>query len=124
MCCLIGDSLTNPKGVYVCEGWATGSSLYELYGLPVLVAFDAGNLLPVAQAYRARYMGAHITICADNDRKTPGNPGITKAAEVAEKVPGVSVAVPQFPADAPITLSDINDLMVYSRQQSRIEATA
>ena len=33
-----------------CRGYATAASLHETTGLPVAVAFDAGNLMPVAQA--------------------------------------------------------------------------
>ena len=70
---LIGNSLTHPKGVFLCEGYATGASLYEAYQLPVLVAFDAGNLLPVAKAYKTRFPNSHLTVCADDDRKHPTN---------------------------------------------------
>ena len=110
--CLIGDALDNPRGVYVCEGYATGASLYEAYRLPVLVAFDAGNLLPVTQAYRSRYPFNPITVCADNDRKNDTNTGLTKAREVVATVPNVGLIVPQFPAGAPLHLSDFNDLSV------------
>ena len=113
LCCLIGDSLDGVGQVIICEGFATGASLYEAYGLPVIVAFDAGNLLPVAQAYRARYPATPITLCADNDRKTPGNPGLTKAREVCAKVAGVALTYPTFPSDAPIELSDFNDAAIY-----------
>ena len=110
--CLIGDSLDNPHGVYVCEGYATGASLYEAYRLPVLVAFDAGNLLPVTQAYRSRFPFIPVTVCADNDRKSDTNTGLTKAREVVATVPNVGLIVPQFPAAAPLHLSDFNDLSV------------
>ena len=30
--------------IVICEGWATGASLYEATGLPVLVALDADKL--------------------------------------------------------------------------------
>ena len=39
----------------IAEGYATAASLHEATGLPVIVAFDAGNLLPVAQAIHKRY---------------------------------------------------------------------
>ena len=107
-----GDALNNPHGVYVCEGYATGASLYEAYHLPVLVAFDAGNLLPVTQAYRSRYPFNPVTVCADNDRKNDLNTGLTKAREVVATVPNVGLIVPQFPAGAPLHLSDFNDLSV------------
>ncbi|MEW6038013.1 MAG: hypothetical protein AB1648_07180 [Pseudomonadota bacterium] len=43
-----------PSLVMLCEGYATGATLYERTGHPVAVAFDAGNLKPVALALRAR----------------------------------------------------------------------
>lgn len=49
------------------EGYATGASLHAATGLPVVVAFDAGNLAPVAEALRARYKGIRILVCADDD---------------------------------------------------------
>ena len=53
--------------VLVAEGYATAASLYEATGLPVVCAFDAGNLAPVAEALRKRYRKARILICADDD---------------------------------------------------------
>ncbi len=110
--CLIGDALDNPRGVYVCEGYATGASLFEAYHRPVLVAFDAGNLLPVAQVYRSRFPFIPLTVCADNDRKSVTNTGLTKAREVVASVPNVGLIVPEFPEGTPLHLSDFNDLTV------------
>lgn len=53
--------------VLVAEGYATAASLHEATGYPVAVAFDAGNLAPVARALRARYKRAKILIAADDD---------------------------------------------------------
>jgi putative DNA primase/helicase len=53
--------------VLVAEGYATAATIYEATGHPIAVAFDAGNLAPVAQALRARYRSARILICADDD---------------------------------------------------------
>lgn len=53
--------------VLVSEGYATGASLHEATGLPVAVAFDAGNLQHVAAELRRRYKLAKILICADDD---------------------------------------------------------
>ena len=41
--------------VLVAEGYATGATLHEATGLPVAIAFDAGNLRHVAAALRERY---------------------------------------------------------------------
>jgi putative DNA primase/helicase len=123
MFCLIGEHLDNRQGVYLCEGYATGASLYEAYRLPVLVAFDAGNLLPVASRYHARFPHIPLTVCADNDRKTPGNPGLTKAREVIATLPGVGLIVPEFPDTAPLHLSDFNDLTALLGSNAHKETT-
>lgn len=51
----------------LAEGYATGASLHAATGLPVAVAFDANNLVPVAEALRGRYKGIRILACADDD---------------------------------------------------------
>ena len=102
----IGD-LTNPTLLLICEGWATGATLHEESGHPVLCAMNAGNLLPVAKAARAAWPAADLVVCADNDRKTEGNPGLT-AATAAAKAVGARLAVPEFTEGAPG--SDFNDL--------------
>lgn len=51
----------------LAEGYATAASLHMATGLPVAVAFDAGNLRVVAQALAARYRGVRILVCADDD---------------------------------------------------------
>src|SRR5690606_21686384 len=66
--------------VLVAEGYATAASLYEATGFPIAVAFDAGNLLPVAEALRKRYKQARMLVCADDDCFTEGNPGVTAAS--------------------------------------------
>lgn len=108
--------------VLVAEGYATGASLYEATGLPVAIAFDAGNLGPVCAALRARYKKARLLICADDDEtqkcqqpecRKPvwpadgptcqhcgqphkaTNPGITAASAAAMEVGGAWLA-PRF----------------------------
>lgn len=81
--------------ILVAEGYATAASLYEATGLPVAVAFDAGNLAPVASALHGRYKKANILICADDDYFSEGNPGVTNASAAAMAVGGAWVA-PRF----------------------------
>ena len=92
----------------VCEGYATGASLFEATGYPVAVAFDAGNLLPVVQALRKKFPGIQLVICADDDYQT-SNPGLTRATEAAKAVGGM-VAVPVFSDPRPNGATDFNDL--------------
>ena len=93
----------------VAEGFATAASIHEATGHPVAVAFDAGNLLPVAQDLRAKLPGIEIIICADDDAQTKGNVGLTKATEAAQAVGGL-LAVPDFGADRHEGMTDFNDL--------------
>lgn len=79
----------------ICEGLATGSTLYAATGRAVAVAFNAGNLQPVASALRAKFPELSLIIVADNDLMTPGNPGVTRATQAARAVGGL-VAVPRF----------------------------
>lgn len=89
-------SIGKPKGaLIVCEGFATGASIYECTGYAVAVAFNAGNLEAVAIALRSKFPDLKIIIAADDDHHTPGNPGLTKATSAA-KAAGASLAVPVF----------------------------
>lgn len=67
----------------IAEGYATAASLHERTGHQTFVAFDAGNLKAVALAIRTANPDAKIIVCADDDRHTPGNPGVTKGREAA-----------------------------------------
>lgn len=93
---LIGD-VQEGRPLCIAEGYATGATIHKVMGWPVAVAFDAGNLTPVAKALRDQYPEQKILICADNDMETLGNHGVTKAREAARLV-GAVVAVPQFQA--------------------------
>ena len=51
----------------IAEGYATAASLHEATGLPIAIAYDAGNIGPVAIALRKRYKNTRWLICADDD---------------------------------------------------------
>mgnify|MGYP007100094771 CR=1 FL=1 len=91
---LIG-TVDGSRPLCIAEGYATAATIHKIMGWPVAVAFDAGNLTPVAKALREKYQEQKILICADNDIATLGNPGVTKAKE-AERTIGAVVAVPTF----------------------------
>jgi putative DNA primase/helicase len=107
----------------VAEGYATAATLHQATGLPVAVAFDAGNLQPVCLELGKRFKATKLLICADDDAyaKCPAagcahrfvlaqaptncpacgtlhnrtNTGIVAASAVALEVNGAWVA-PQF----------------------------
>lgn len=104
--------------VLVGEGYATCASLHEATGVPVAVAFDAGNLGPVASAMSKRYPNARVLVCADDDAFSDGNPGVTCASAAALESGG-AMLVPRFAneearaakfAASGEKLSDFNDL--------------
>ena len=109
----IGDP-KSAAALLVCEGYATGASLYEATGLPVVVAFDAGNLAHVAQGIVKAYRPGLVVVCGDDDQgtqaKTGRNPGREKARAAAARVRGVAV----FPAQLPEGGSDFNDMAQHS----------
>lgn len=97
------------KVLCIAEGFATGASIHEATGYPVAVAFNAGNLLAVAKAMRAKFPDIQLVLCADDDFLTDGNPGLTKATEAAHAVGGC-LAIPDFGEDRPEGATDFNDL--------------
>ncbi|EDZ0839843.1 toprim domain-containing protein [Salmonella enterica] len=114
---VIGDPcLHDDKLVFIiCEGYATGASIHEATGHAVLVGFDAGNLMGIAQALYTSMLrkGQQVTIilAADNDRwttKPVNNPGVVRARKAAEAVNGECV-IPEF-MDLASKPTDFNDL--------------
>ena len=81
--------------VAVCEGYATGASVHEATGWTVLVAFDAGNLLPVARAWQQAHPADRLLVCGDDDAYGHRNPGREKAEACAAEL-GLQVCFPRF----------------------------
>ncbi|MDP1651772.1 MAG: DUF927 domain-containing protein [Rhodocyclaceae bacterium] len=105
---VIGE-VAGAAALCIAEGFATGASIHEATGYPVTVAFNAGNLLAVAKAMREKFPDLPLILCADDDWKTDGNPGLTKATEAARAVGGL-LAIPAFGANRPDGAADFNDL--------------
>jgi phage/plasmid primase-like uncharacterized protein len=102
--------------IIIAEGTSTAATIHQATGCCVVIAFDAGNLMPVARAIRAKFPTHEIVLGADNDRQTMKpvpNPGMTKACEAAAEVNGL-VAWPEFDSGAMLPNgnlpTDFNDL--------------
>ena len=104
----LGD-LAGAAAICIAEGFATGASIHEATGLPVAVAFNAGNLSPVAKVLRRKLRNLPMVLCADDDYLTEGNPGQAKAKEAAQAVGGFMVS-PVFHGERPHEATDFNDL--------------
>ena len=103
--------------LYLAEGAATAAAVHEAIGGCVVAAMSAGNLKPVAEALHARYPGARIVVCADDDNAVDGNPGIKAATQAANAVNGV-VAIPQFPEPRDAKATDWCDLALMSGREA------
>ena len=109
-CYFVIGTISPSENAFVCEGYATGATIHECSKIPVVVAFDAGNLKPVIQAIREKYPQLKMTVCADNDCYSQPNVGLEKAKEAA-LISNSQVIFPQF-KDASMNPTDFNDLFV------------
>jgi len=94
-----GVTQAEPGRILIAEGFATGVSLHEWFKQPCIVAFNAGNLEPVAKRIRALYPNHELIICGDNDESGAGQ----KAARAAALAVGGRYLLP------PIVGTDFND---------------
>ena len=99
------------KLAIICEGYATGATLHDATGSIIVVAFNSGNLSPVALNVWAKHMDWQFIIAADNDHKAESqgkrNVGIEEGSKTAIKI-GASLVYPSFPLNT--DGSDFNDL--------------
>ena len=91
----LGD--TTPTRI-IAEGFSTGASIHEATGHCVHIAFNCHNLKTVAESIRKAHPDTDLVIAADDDWKTEGNPGLTKATEAARSC-GAKLAIPTWPED-------------------------
>ena len=88
--------------IYICEGYSTGRSVHEATGKTVYICFNAGNIYEVASYVKNLWDGSRIIIAGDDDVKTAGNAGRTKAEQTASGL-GIEAIFPQG-------FNDFNDM--------------
>jgi phage/plasmid primase-like uncharacterized protein len=100
--------------IVIAEGYATGATIYETTGYPVIVAFNAGNLEAVAKNVAKKYPGREIIIAGDDDLKTEKkigkNTGVIDARKAAAAINALAVFPPFDRDEEGIEPSDWNDL--------------
>ena len=96
--------------ILIAEGFATAASVHMATGLPVVAAFDAGNLEPVAKSLREKFPEAPMLILADDDHAQAHNVGLEKAELAARAVGGRAVAPDFSDEEKAQGLTDFNDL--------------
>lgn len=113
-------TLEQGQKLYVCEGWATGATIHAETDAAVACAMTAGNLFDVGRQLQRHYSDNPLIVAADDDRKTEaagkGNPG-REAANKAAAALGCHLVLPPFPSNAPLDLSDFNDLASWRNAQ-------
>ena len=77
--CNIG-TYQSGKPILICEGFATGASLFQATGYLTIIAFSAGNLKQLAVDTRSSYPNNKIIICGDNDASGVGQIAARDAA--------------------------------------------
>jgi putative DNA primase/helicase len=90
-------TMDDPGTLYVAEGFATAATIHETTARPVVVAYSASNLVPVAGTLRDMYGATQdIVIVADNDASGVGQ----RYAEQASAKHGARMVIPPTPGDA------------------------
>jgi putative DNA primase/helicase len=111
-------SLYRSNAIIIAEGYATAASIHSATRLPTIAAFDSGNLLEVAKAFRARFPDKPIVIAGDDDAHLIDHPhvrknvGKEKALQAAQFINGLAV-FPQFSDHeraTPGEFTDFNDM--------------
>lgn len=109
--------ITAGQTLYLCEGWATGATLHAETSHPVACAMNAGNLLETGLHLQHRHPDVVLIVAGDDDRQTDGNPGRTFAIEAAAAL-GCGLTLPTWPGEAPLILTDFNDLRQWLEAQA------
>jgi putative DNA primase/helicase len=107
---LIGGPINSQDVVYICEGFATGVSIYKAIQKPVLCTFTAQNLPKVAKRVRETYEDVCVVIAGDDDKWGKDNQGREMALEAQDVSFGLAI-FPFFPDHvAEKKPTDFNDL--------------
>jgi len=65
-------SMDDPGTIYLAEGFATAATVHQVTNRPVVVAYSASNLVPVAGVLRALHPTSDLVIVADHDKSAVG----------------------------------------------------
>jgi phage/plasmid primase-like uncharacterized protein len=106
--CTLGE-IDDARPICICEGYATGATIYEATNHPVVVAFNSGNLPKVAKSVREANPDAVIIIAGDDDFQNPANPGKKYATTAAELI-RAKLIFPQRQEGSLHNQTDFNDM--------------
>lgn len=83
------------KGIVLAEGFATAASIRKATGAPVVIAFDSGNMIRIAENMASRLSAEQrVVFAADND---PSGTGLAAASQAAVILGSrARIALPDF----------------------------
>lgn len=103
----IGKLTDSVPRIFFGEGYATCTSIFEATNEPIVICFDAGNIIAVIEVFRQQYPNTAFVIAADGD-----DIGRNKATLVASQY-NCTVITPEFPLGFNLKkYTDFNDLHV------------
>lgn len=105
-------SFKSAEYCYLVEGYATGASIQEADPkIPVIVAFDAGNLIHACNTIRFINPSIKIIILADKDTQGRGKDAGERAAKkCVSTYKDCFYVLPSFNPGSPVEWTDFNDL--------------
>jgi phage/plasmid primase-like uncharacterized protein len=113
--------LKDQKFCYLCEGYATGSSIQECFpDIPVVICFNASNIQAAINTIRGKYPKIKICIAADNDFANEKNVGFMYASKAAKITKDCVFKLPKFSIKNP-NWTDFNDLHQFESKDAVIE---
>jgi hypothetical protein len=89
-------TLDVPGVLYIAEGFATASTIHQTTNRPCIVAYSAGNLVPVTGSLREQMPSQELVIVADHDQSGIGQ----RYAEQASAKHGARMILIPTPGDA------------------------
>ena len=86
------------KGIVLVEGFATAASIRKATGAPVVIAFDSGNMIRIAENMATRLPEQQrVILAADND---PSGTGLAAASQAAALLGSrARIALPEFDSE-------------------------
>ena len=97
---MLGEIFNSSGTLNYAEGYATAASIYADRSQPVVVAFDAYNLTPVAEVMYKYFPNHKHLFVADNDDSKTGEKEAKKAAAYVKKVGGYAeIQMPESKGD-------------------------
>lgn len=94
--------------IVIAQSLESGITLKNCSEIPVVVAFEAFNIKPVAEAVREHFPEAKLYICPDNSKDLSRNESVAKAMEAAEAIGARFVNLPEH--DLKAGFRSFNDL--------------